>query len=111
MRVYYKQIQEGKTSHSPLSQDQIGRLERLGFGWRRTTTFEEKFVELAVFKAKHGHCNVQHSPASSEYISLGIWCGHVRASFKKIQEGKTPHRPLSHDQIGRVERLRKQTSL
>ena len=40
----------------------------MGFEWRRNITFEERCVELAVFKAKHGHCNVLYSPPS-EYIT------------------------------------------
>ena len=55
MGVSYKQIQEeGEPPRSPLSYDQIGSFEALGFEWsRNTTTFEERLTELATFKAKY----------------------------------------------------------
>ena len=100
MRGCYKQIHEGKTPHRPLSKDQIGRIEALGFEWCRKFTFEERLAELAEFKAKHGHANARKTP-SSEYHSLGQWCGQMRVCYKQIQEGKTPRYPISKDQIGR----------
>jgi len=66
--------------------------------------FEERLIELAVFKAKHGHCNVPKTP-SSNHKALGKRCSSMRVSYKQIQEGKTPHRSISHDHIGRLEAL------
>jgi hypothetical protein len=103
--VSYKKIQEGKTSNRPLSQEQIGKLEAFGFEWSRNSTFEERLADLATFKAKHGHCNPPHSASSSEYKSLSQWCGHVRHCNKQIKDGKTPNRPFSQDQIGRLDTL------
>jgi len=58
IRQSYKKIQQGKTSlRNPLSQDQIGRLEALGFEWitsKVSITFDERFIALAAYKAKHG---------------------------------------------------------
>ena len=104
-RSSYKKIQEGKTPQRPLSQDQIGQLEALGFEWsRQTSIFEERLIELSAFKAKHRNCNV-HKHHSGESKALGKWCRYMRSSYKKIQEGKTPQSPLSQDQIGRLEAL------
>jgi len=102
--VSYRKIQEGKIPNRPLSQDQIDRLKVLGFEWSRNSTFEERLADLAAFKAKHGHCNPPYS-TSSEYKSLSQWCGHVRHCNKQIQEGKTPNRPFTKDQIGKLEAL------
>jgi len=106
MRSCYKYIQKGKTPARPLSQDQIVRLEALGFEWSRrnnaSASFEERLAELASFKAKYGHCNAPRTPSNENY-SLGQWCSQMRSCYKKIQEGKTPARPLSQDQIVRLE--------
>jgi len=104
VRVSYKQIQEGKTLRHPLSQDQIGRLEALGFEWSKHRSFEERLAELVAFKTKHGHCNPPCTP-SSQYYRLGQWCNKKRASYKQILEGKTPQQILSQDQIVRLEMM------
>ena len=67
-------------------------------------TFEERLVELAAFKAKHGHCNAL-CIRSSEYFSLGTWCSSMRGCYKQKQEGMTSGRQLSQDQIDRFEAL------
>ena len=106
IRSSYKKMQEGKTSRGLLSQDQIRRLEALGFSLNRNTnsTFEKWLVQLAAFKAKYGNCKAPKTP-SSQYYSLGHWCSEMRSNYKMIQEGKTPHRPLSQDQIRKLEAL------
>ena len=104
VRYSYKQIKEGKTPRHPLSQDQIERLEALGFEWRRNFVFEKRLAELAALKAKHGHCNTS-TTRSSESRSLGRWCSEIRSFYKQIKEGKTPRRPLPQSQIERLEAL------
>jgi hypothetical protein len=53
-------------------------------------TFDERFKDLKAFKAKFGHCNVPITKSSkNKYLSLGLWCGNVRRSYKAIKEGGT----------------------
>jgi len=107
MRVAYKKLQEGKTTARSLSQDQIVRLEALGFKWiRSTNVFEKRLAELLAFKAKHGHCNALTTPSSENY-SLGQWCNNVRMYYKKKQKGNClgTRSSLSQDQIVRLEAL------
>lgn len=104
MRLSYKQMQAGSPSRRSLSPEQIGRLDALGFEWSRYSSFEERLVELAAFKVKHGHCNAPQT-RSSQYVSLGVWCSEMRASYKRIQQGKTPRSALSQDQIERLDAL------
>jgi hypothetical protein len=105
MRGSYKQIQEGKTPSRLLTQDQISRLDALDFEWnKKVNTFEEWLAQLTAFKAEHGHCSVSRF-RTGQYVSLGVWCGHMRGSYKQIQEGNTPSCPLSHDQISRLDTL------
>jgi hypothetical protein len=56
-------------------------------------TFDERFKDLMSFKAKFGHCNVPQTKSSNnKYLSLGLWCGHVRMSCKSTKEGGIPRR-------------------
>jgi|AntRauTorckE5430_2_1112549.scaffolds.fasta_scaffold02100_3 hypothetical protein len=107
-RSHYKQIQEGKVSSRPLSHSQIESLDALGFEWDRKSAnhifLDERFTELAAFKAEYGHCNPPRIP-SSKYYSLGQWCCKVRGYHKQIQEGKIPRGPLPQDQIRRLEAM------
>jgi hypothetical protein len=104
MRTTYRQIQEGRPLHRPLTQDQIAQLDRLGIEWTRKMTFEERFDELVDFKKEHGHATPpQIRP--NKYVSLAAWCIEVRAAYKKIQEGKAPRKPLTPDHINQLDRL------
>ena len=58
MRRSYNQIQQGQAPKRNLTQDQIDRLEEVGFRWKVQKRFEERFRDLEAFKNKFGHCNV-----------------------------------------------------
>jgi len=59
MRHSYKHIQQGQTPHINLTQDQIERLEDIGFKWGHAVeTFEQRCSGLKAFKSEFGHCNV-----------------------------------------------------
>ena len=117
MRGAYKNIQQGKTPSIVLWQDQIDRLEALGFEWSGNNTFDKWFAELAAFKAKHGHCDPPKSPGSkyylldqpmtpsSKYCLLNQWCNSIRFSYKRMLQDKSSPTILSKDQIQRVEAL------
>jgi hypothetical protein len=106
MRILHKQMQNGNipVSH-PLSEDQIHKLEEVGFNWVRNTSFDKRLAEIAAYKAKYGHCNVPQNRSRNEYSPLAKWCAHTRALYKQIQNGQIPRRPLSQDQIERLDTL------
>jgi len=101
VRHSHKYIQEGKSKRRPLSQDQIGRLDALGFVWNKIKKFDDWFTELVTFKEKYGHCDLPKA-SPSPYRSLGQWCYCLRYHYKQIREGKTPQRPLTQDQVHRL---------
>jgi hypothetical protein len=75
---------------------------------RRTVhkTFDERFKDLKAFKAEFGHCNVPTTQSSNnKYSSLGMWCSHLKTSYKAIKEGRTAPRnnKLSKADIKRLE--------
>ena len=80
-------------SRSKLSQDRVGRLEALGFGWDPIAElWENRFSELVRFKEKHGHCNVP--PGWSEFPKLGNWVNTQRASYRRGSLTEERHRRL-----------------
>ena len=105
MRYRYNQIQQGQTLNKRITQDQIERLEELGFKWKvqKTLTFEQRCRDLEAFKREFGHCYI--SCRYSADPSLGNWCHKLRSSYNKIQQGQTPKRKLTQDQIEHLEEI------
>ena len=58
MRYTYNQIHQGQTPRINLTQDQIERLEQIGFTWKVQETFEQRCRDLEAFKSEFGHRNV-----------------------------------------------------
>ena len=102
-RCAYKKIQQGQTTDRILTQDQIERLEEIGFKWNAHETFEQRCHDLKAFKSQFGHCNVPWKYSVDP--SLGQWCSTTRCAYNKIQQGKTPKRNLTQDQMERLEEI------
>jgi len=106
MRYSYNKIQQGKTPHINITQDQIERLEEIGFKWKVANDpeiFEQHCHDLEAFKSEFGHCNVPSRYSVNP--SLGYWCSRMRYSYNKIQQGQTPHINITQDQIERLEEI------
>ena len=106
MRYTYKKIQQGqKTPKGNLTQDQIERLEEIGFKWdlANKTAFEQRCRDLEISKREFGHCNVPYRYLVNP--SLGNWCNAMRYAYKKIRQGQTPKGNLTQDQIKRLEEI------
>ena len=86
-------MQQGQTSNFNFTQEQIKRLEEIGFKWKLMVSFEQRCHELEAFKSDFGHCNAHRNHA------LGRWCNAMRASYNKIQQGQKPNYNLNQDQI------------
>jgi len=103
IRCTYNQIQRGQTPKRNLTQDQIERLEEIGFKWKLIETFEQKCHDLEAFKSEFGHCNVPYKYSANP--SLGYWCSNIRYSYNQIRQGETPSRNLTRDQIERLKEI------
>jgi superfamily II DNA or RNA helicase len=63
-----------------LPSDKALRLEQLGVVWSpMETEWERRFLELAEFKKKFGHCN---TPRAAPHDGLGKWLSHQRGKKK-----------------------------
>ena len=89
-----KQRQEKK--RGALLEERVKQLVALGVAWDPLDNFwENRFQDLARFKAQHGHCNV---PVEfPENPALGTWLNNQRGLQRS---GK-----LSADRVNRLERL------
>lgn len=106
LRCYHSQIQEGKSPRGSLTQHQIGRLEIMGFEWvRNISKFDSRLAELAEYKKKYGHCNPPVDHTGIKHKTLHHWCIQVQYSYKQMQAGKIPKRPLSLDQVRKLQML------
>jgi hypothetical protein len=86
VRGAYKKMQNNQKTYIKLSDEQIQRLNDVGFKWcRYSKSFDEHFNELMAFKAKYGHCNVSQY---GEDASLGKWCCRQRGSYKKMEHNR-----------------------
>jgi Helicase associated domain len=107
-RYQHKLLTLGK--HSTLTHDRVMELESLGFVWdSHAATWEERFDELRLFKANHGHTNVPANFKSNP--SLAIWIKCQRRQQQLIQNGEpstmTHERKQKLDGIGFVWNPRK----
>ena len=64
-----------------LNHQQIGLLDSIEFTW---TIWEDRFEEMNLFKATHGHCRVPRS----NHNGLGRWVSHQRTQYRLFREGK-----------------------
>jgi hypothetical protein len=103
MRSAYKKIQQGQTPKRSITEDQIARLEEIGFKWNIHETFEQRCHDLGAFKSEFGHCDVPSRYSADR--SLGQWCSATRCAYNKIQQGQTPKMNLTSDQIERLEEI------
>jgi superfamily II DNA or RNA helicase len=71
--------QRQKFKKGKLTNDQVDKLNAIGFIWDVFDfSFEENFAKLVNFKEKHGHCRApQHN---EETRTLSAWCYNVRRS-------------------------------
>ena len=85
IRQSYQKVKEQKKAPYKISQEEITRLEEMGFQWRKTKfvkrnvkqkTFAERMQELKDFKKEHGHLRVTYGMNKN----LAIFCGHMRTA-------------------------------
>jgi hypothetical protein len=106
MRNAYNRIQGGQSIDLDLSPERIVRLNHIGFAWKmqdHDAVFERHCCELEAFRDINGHCRVPRN--FSDNPSLGMWCGHMRNAYNRIQEGQPSHLNLSPERIERLEKI------
>lgn len=78
-------------------------------GKKLTKTFDDRFKDLLRFKAEFGNCNVQRSKSGPDqpwHASLGVWCCHIRKSYRLLKEGKTLKKyKITKDDIARLDEV------
>ena len=88
--------QRSRRKKGKLSEERARKLDKLGFEWSLQDpprTWDERFEELAKYKAEQGHCNVPRSQGS-----LGGWVTNQRTLFRK--EKLSTERKQRLDNIG-----------
>ena len=119
LRIAHNQLQTGLIPRIPrmdLGTERIERLEKIGFEWKPPETqspknisstfnaaFENRFVELAEFKLKFGHCNIPNK--YTENPALRNWCGNLRTAYNQLQKGQKPRMNVSAERIERLEKI------
>ena len=66
---------KGQNKRSPLSDEQIARLDALGMNWegRHNATWEMAYAEACNYREEHGHLNVPSGYVTENGIRLGRW--------------------------------------
>lgn len=67
---------------TPLSDEQIQRLNDAGFVWKPRVTWDDYFKMLLEFKAQEGHCRVPQ--LSTEHKELAQWVHRMRRMYRDI---------------------------
>ena len=81
----YRKRKEGKVS--PMADDRINLLEKIGFVWNvPDSTWMVRYEELKQFKATRGHCNVPSDDSANK--ELGTWVHKQRTEYRLQEKGK-----------------------
>jgi ribosomal protein L7Ae-like RNA K-turn-binding protein len=80
-----------------LDPDRKRRLEKIGFEWVISATWDEMHALLQQFKKREGHCNVPQSHTEDE-ANLGTWVNNQRNL--KTKEKLDPDRQKRLEEIG-----------
>jgi hypothetical protein len=91
----------GKSKRKQLTDENIARLNALGFNWTTheyvTRSFDERIEDLKEYKQTHGHFNVK----IHEDNSLFGFCKDVRHSLKQVEKDCT--RKLTVERIKKLD--------
>ena len=95
-----------------LSDDQIAKLNALGFDWNPgAAVWEANLKLLQAYVLEHGHARVPSKLDTDKYPKLGSWISHQREAYrneKRLQYKEAPRRHMrriSPAQIAKLESL------
>jgi hypothetical protein len=93
-------MKQGKKSHMTPSRQ--AQLDSIGFIWdSQESAWEERYRELAEFRARFGSCTVPSGYAQDQ--KLRTWIHHQRRNYKKFLAGKPCH--ITRERIEKLEAL------
>ena len=99
-RYQYKLKQDGKAS--TMTDERVEVLEKIGFVWdSHEASWEERKMELKVYKDIHGNCNVPSNYSKNKKLS--VWVKRQRRQYKFFLAGKPSN--MSRDRIDQLETL------
>jgi len=84
-RAQYKIFKDGK--YSPMTQERIDALEKIGFVWKLQIGWEAHFQLLQEFQRERGHCRVPRTH-SVDNVKLGRWVSNQRSAYKRFKDGQ-----------------------
>jgi superfamily II DNA or RNA helicase len=71
-----------------LTEDQIRRLDSLGFSWdSHADQWEQGFKALLIFREREGHCRVPQK-FSADGVTLGAWVNNQRRKVKQLTKAQ-----------------------
>ena len=81
---YMRKVKKGLLNFQ-LSEEQIGKLDEIGFVWEpHDTLWEERYAELKIYKNEHGHCRIKLNDDKRLYI----WCRSQRYGKDKLDKDR-----------------------
>mmetsp|Transcript_4241 Transcript_4241/g.4858 ORF Transcript_4241/g.4858 Transcript_4241/m.4858 type:complete len:100 (-) Transcript_4241:21-320(-) len=88
-----------------MCEERINKLANIGFNWTKKQSWDEKFEELKLYKAKCGHTNVPQS--YTDQPNLERWVRNQRQGYrnyalgnKQKSQGMCKERVIKLDSIG-----------
>jgi len=96
-RAQYKKFQDGKDT--PMTQERIDALEKIGFVWKLQKGWEAQFQLLQEFQKEHGHCQVPRNHSVNN-IKLGRWVSNQRVQYKNLKDGRSSS--MTHERIDQL---------
>lgn len=108
MRQAYKHRNTGKKGLYKISDDDIQKLENIGFQWEMqasNASFDEMYQKLVTFKQDNGHCNVpQKRIMDKDAKKLAKWCCNVKSAYKAnyTQSKKNGMMRLTDDMVQKL---------
>lgn len=116
IKLSYNKIQKGEKPMIKIDQEQIDKLNAIGFQWRirvlvstntgnrddKEIQFDEWMKQLKAYHGIHGHCNVVRGKQNDE---LACWVSTLKSSYRQMQEGKKPIIKLHKKQIQELNNL------
>ena len=97
---YYK---KKKGKHSPMTDERIKSLEKIGFKWSLKTrcTWDDRYTELIEYKNKYGDFIV--SRKCPDNLQLGTWVKNQRSDYWNKKKGK--YSPMTDERIKSLETI------
>jgi len=113
IKLSYKKMKQRKKPNIRLSEEQIAKLDSIGFQWMiryvvasnaedKHADFYERLQELKLFQKIHGHCDV---PYDGDYNDLACWVTTIRTSRRLMDDAQRPITRLTREEISALDSI------